>query len=914
MNLMDLMIKIGVNDQASGAISTIATGVRSFARVGVAAVGAVGAGMIAFSKSAVDTGKEFDKSMSQVAATLGVTTDEIDDLRTYAMEMGATTAFSAVQAADALNYMALAGYDSNKSMEMLPTVLDLAAAGNMELARASDMVTDAESALGLTTEETAQMVDQMARTASKSNTSVEQLGDAILTIGGTASFMAGGTDRLNTVLGILADNGIKGSEAGTHLRNMLLKLSSPTEKGIRLMKKMGLEIYDGSGKMRDMQDIMLDLNDAMSDMTEEGRVQTLSELFNSRDLSAVNALLHTSAKRWDELGEEIKDAQGAAKKMADTQLDNLAGDITLFKSAMEGAEITLSNALTPAIREFVQTGTAEIGKLDEAFQMGGISGLASQIGETLGDIVVSISENIPTFIETAGTIASSFVGALVNGIIDGAPLMMTSAAELISKLADGITEEAPAIGAKIGDLLGTLISNAPQLIIAGARFVYNLAIGILQAIPGIVSGIAKGIAGAFSDPVSSDVQLALASVDELKAAVDDVKKGVDITAELEKVDSKFSLVYKWINTYDTLSKKVKRTSSEEIELQTAIEGLNSLLPETAQIVQNETGEWVNNTTEIRNNIEAMKDREKANAYINGSKKVLQELVDMEIRAKAEADLSKQYSINAEGMKLSAKTINDALDTMVDYYDDIVYRGETIMAQDLPAPARALAEQWGITGPITADQMSMINTTLQEMASETASAAEEALALSAAHGEASEVANKAVADLQKTYDSYVSAAAALNDAAAAAEAAGAAVGDGFVRGMNSRIAAVGAAAVSLARSASQGVTRYLSIRSPSKLMQEYGAFAGEGFAIGLGNRDTIKDVEETAAMLASAAVPSVESDEFETPNVKSFLPMASESNRVFRLYLDGDKLVGGTSERMDSSLGTMQEYQLRWEGA
>lgn len=914
MNLMDLMIKIGVNDQASGAISTIATGVRSFARVGVAAVGAVGAGMIAFSKSAVDTGKEFDKSMSQVAATLGVTTDEIDDLRTYAMEMGATTAFSAVQAADALNYMALAGYDSNKSMEMLPTVLDLAAAGNMELARASDMVTDAESALGLTTEETAQMVDQMARTASKSNTSVEQLGDAILTIGGTASFMAGGTDRLNTVLGILADNGIKGSEAGTHLRNMLLKLSSPTEKGTRLMKKMGLEIYDGSGKMRDMQDIMLDLNDAMSDMTEEDRVQTLSELFNSRDLSAVNALLHTSAKRWDELGEEIKDAQGAAKKMADTQLDNLAGDITLFKSAMEGAKITLSNALTPAIREFVQAGTAEIGKLDEAFQMGGISGLASQIGETLGDIVVSISENIPTFIETAGTIASSFVGALVNGIIDGAPLMMTSAAELISKLADGITEKAPAIGAKIGDLLGTLISNAPQLIEAGAKFVYNLGIGILQAIPGIVSGIAKGIAGAFSDPVSSDVQLALASVDDLKSSIEDVKKNIDISDELKKVDQKFSQVDKWIATYDWLSRKVKLTKEEEIQLQSAVEGLNGLLPETAQIVQNETGEWEANTTEIRNNITAMQDREKANAYIDGSKKVLQELVDMEARAKAEADLTEEYAKNAQAMASASADIEAALDTMVDYYDDIVYRGETILAQDLPKPARDLAEQWGITGPITADQMSMINTTLQKMQTETAKAAEESLALSQAHGEASEVANKAVADLQKTYDAYVAAAAKLQEAADAAESAGAAVGDGFVRGMNSRIAAVGAAAVSLARSASQGVTRYLSIRSPSKLMQEYGAFAGEGFAIGLGNRDTIKDVEETAAMLASAAVPSVESDEFETPNVKSFLPIASESNRVFRLYLDGDKLVGGTSERMDSSLGTMQEYQLRWEGA
>lgn len=914
MNLMDLMIKIGVNDEASGVISGLATGVRSFARVGVAAVSAVGAGMVAFGKAAVSTGQEFDKSMSQVAATLGVTTDEIGDLRQFAIDMGSTTAFSAVQAADALNYMALAGYNSDKSMEMLPTVLNLAAAGNMDLARASDMVTDAESALGLTTEETSQMVDQMARTASKSNTSVEQLGDAILTIGGTAKFMAGGTSRLNTVLGILADNGIKGSEAGTHLRNMLLKLSAPTEAGSKRMKELGLNVFDSNGNMRDMQDIMLDLNESMADFSDEERVQAISDLFNARDLSAVNALLCTSAKRWKELGDAIDDAQGSAQKMADTQLDNLAGDITLLKSALEGAKITLSDELTPVLRDIVQNATSEIGKLDEAFQIGGVSGLATQIGETLGDAVTSIAANIPAFVEIAGTIASSFIEALVNGIIDGAPLMMTSAAELISKLADGITSKAPAIGAKIGDLLGTLISNAPQLIEAGAKFVYNLGIGILQAIPGIVSGIAKGIAGAFSDPVSSDVQLALASVDDLKASIEDVKKNIDISDELKKVDQKFSQVDKWIATYDWLSRKVKLTKQEEIELQTAIEGLNYLLPDTKQIIQDETGAWQTNTTEIRNNIEAMKAREKANAYIEGSKKVLQELVDMEARAKAEADLSEEYAKNAQAMANASVDIENALDTMVDYYDDIVDRGETILAQDLPKPARDLAEQWGITGPITADQMSQINTTLQKMQGETAKAAEESLALSQAHGEASKVANKAVADLQKTYDAYLAAAAELQSAADAAEAAGQAVGDGFVRGMNSRIAAVGTAAVSLARAASQGVTRFLSIRSPSKLMQKYGMFAGEGFALGLSDSDTIGDVEESATMLASAAVPDIESGEFESPRVERVGATVGDLNRVIKLYLDGDKLVGGTADRMDSSLGDLQQYQLRWEGA
>ena len=133
-------------------------------------------------------------------------------LRSFAMEMGATTAFSATEASNALNYMALAGYDAETSMAMLPNVLNLAAAGGIDLASASDMVTDAQSALGLTLDETSVMVDQMAMAASKSNTSVAQLGEAFLTVGGTAKNLAGGTTELSTMLGVLADNGIKGSE------------------------------------------------------------------------------------------------------------------------------------------------------------------------------------------------------------------------------------------------------------------------------------------------------------------------------------------------------------------------------------------------------------------------------------------------------------------------------------------------------------------------------------------------------------------------------------------------------------------------------------------------------------------------------------------------------------------------------
>ena len=250
-SVLDLVAKITIDTtgfdagldkskkKATGFGGVVKKGFGTLAGAATKAIAGAGAAALAFGGASIKTGMNFDSAMSQVAATMGDNADKmveyngksmksIDALREYAQEMGRTTSFSATEASEALNYMALAGYDAETSMKMLPNVLNLAAAGAMDLGAASDMVTDAQSALSLTTKETTDMVDQMAKTSSTTNTSVAQLGEAILTIGATARNVKGGTAELNQVLGILADNGIKGSEGGTHLRNMLLSLQNPT--------------------------------------------------------------------------------------------------------------------------------------------------------------------------------------------------------------------------------------------------------------------------------------------------------------------------------------------------------------------------------------------------------------------------------------------------------------------------------------------------------------------------------------------------------------------------------------------------------------------------------------------------------------------------------------------------------------
>lgn len=311
--------------------------------------------------ASVVTAATFEKSMSQVAATMGMTAEEINNgsesykkLEQAALDMGATTQFSASEASEALNYLALAGYDVEKSVETLPTVLNLAAAGGLELGYASDVMTDAMSALGLETSQAANFVDQLAKTSQKSNTSVGQLGEAILTVGGTAKVLAGGTTEMNTALGILADNGIKGAEGGTALRNVILSLSAPTDKAAKTMKELGLEVFDAQGNMRPLNEIFKDLDRTLSTMTQGEQTKVLSELFNKVDLKSVNALLANSGERFDELSGYIANADGAAADMADTMNNNLSGQLTLLKSGLEGAAISIGNALMPMIKVLVE--------------------------------------------------------------------------------------------------------------------------------------------------------------------------------------------------------------------------------------------------------------------------------------------------------------------------------------------------------------------------------------------------------------------------------------------------------------------------------------------------------------------------------------------------------------------------------
>ena len=317
--------------------------------------------LVGVGTASVATAATFEKSMSQVAATMGMTAEEINNgsesykkLEQAALDMGATTQFSASEASEALNYLALAGYDVEKSIETLPTVLNLAASGGLELGYASDVMTDAMSALSLETSQAEVFVDQLAKTSQKSNTNVAQLGEAILTVGGTAKVLSGGTTELNTALGVLADNGIKGAEGGTALRNIILALTPSTDKAVAAFKKLGVETYDANGNLRPINETFAEMEGKLKNLSQKERTRVLSDIFNKTDLKSVNALLANSGERFDELSGYIDNASGAAADMADTMNNNLSGQLTLLKSGLEGAAISIGNALMPVIKVLVE--------------------------------------------------------------------------------------------------------------------------------------------------------------------------------------------------------------------------------------------------------------------------------------------------------------------------------------------------------------------------------------------------------------------------------------------------------------------------------------------------------------------------------------------------------------------------------
>lgn len=499
-----------------------------------------GSKLAGLAQSSVSVGMSFDASMSQVAATMGTTVDQIDSLTKVAKEMGSTTKFTATQAADALNYLALAGYDADKAAEVLPSVLNLAAAGGMDLAYASDLVTDAMASLNI--EANKQNVDEfgnkLAMAASKANANVAQLGEAILTVGGTAANLKEGTTELTTALGLLANVGLKGAEGGTHLRNIILSLQSPTKDASKVMQELGLEVYDAQGNMRGLDDILTDLNDAMSGMTQGGKDSVINALFNKTDLAAVNGLLAAQGEQWETLADQIDaageatgDGLGAMGQMAATQIDNLQGAVTIMSSAFEGLQLAIYDELEPTLTEVVKWGTDVITQLTTALSEGGPEAMLTAAGEILSDLAAGIAAQLPGLMQSGVEIITQ----LTQSLSDAMPAMLDTGAQVLGALVQGLADSIPQLLSSavqiISDFALYLADNADAIVDGGLQLMESLVVGITDNLPQLITAAAVLIARFVAAFISHLPKILECAGAMLTTLVDGIVRGAENLAE-----------------------------------------------------------------------------------------------------------------------------------------------------------------------------------------------------------------------------------------------------------------------------------------------------------------------------------------------------------------------------------------------
>ena len=477
-------------------------------KAAAAAMAAIGTGAVAAGKFIGDSlgvYAEFEDSMKQVQATMGLTGDEGEEafkkLSEAAKEAGASTRFTASESADALNYLALAGYNVDQAIEALPGVLTLAAAGGMDLAQASDLVTDSMAALGLEISQMGDYMDLMARTAQRSNTNVQQLGEAILVSGATMKNAGQSVETLNVMLGVLANRGIKGAEGGTKLRNVVMSLTSPTSKAAKELENLGVSVSDSEGNIRDLNDILTELNGKLNGLSEADKLNALSNIFNKQDIAGVNALLAGTGEEMENLYQELANAKGAAEDMANIMEGGLAGSVRSLKSAYEGLQIAIGEQFSGMAQDTVDEVTLLVRDvtaiLNDGFQEGDITAIGEKISDFLVKGISKISEYLPDAINMVSTMLTEMVNVLVALLPTLLPPLLDGAIQLLEGLITSITSNIAPLVDMVVYLVTTvaefIIQNLPLLIEAAIQIVVALAMGIAQALPELMPAIVEAI-------------------------------------------------------------------------------------------------------------------------------------------------------------------------------------------------------------------------------------------------------------------------------------------------------------------------------------------------------------------------------------------------------------------------------------
>ena len=478
--------------------------------VKTAAVG-IGGAMVAIGGYAIKVGSDFESAMSNVAAISGATGDDLQMLKDTAKEMGATTQFSATEAANALSYMALAGWDANQSAAALPGVLNLAAASGMELASASDMVTDYMSAFGMSCEQSGYFADMLAYAQSNANTTAELLGESYKNCAANMAAAGQDVETTTSLLAMMANQGLKGSEAGTALAAVMRDLTAKMSDGAIKIGDTSVAVQDANGNYRDLTDILQDVESATNGMGDAEKAAALSSTFTADSIKGLNLILNAGVSNAADFENQLRNSGGTAENMANVMNDNLAGAMKSLQSRAEAFGIAVYESFSVQLKDAVNAAADALGSLTDAFETGGIEGAFNQLGILTQQGIQTIIAQAPAMTQAAAQMINNFASGLAEGVPnvlaqalplilqfteslrENAGTLIDAGLNLILQLAQGIANSLPLlieyIPQIITNIAGIINDNAPKILATGVQILATLALGIIQALPVLIASL-----------------------------------------------------------------------------------------------------------------------------------------------------------------------------------------------------------------------------------------------------------------------------------------------------------------------------------------------------------------------------------------------------------------------------------------
>lgn len=532
MNVMELFVTLAIKDtaykqglkdaegNASSSTSKIGGAFKTVGKVAKTAMAAGSAAAVAFTKTSIDSGMNFDTAMSQVAATMGTTVDKIENVKAKAEEMGRTTKYTATEAAEGMNILAQAGLSADEQISGIGTVLNLASAGAMSLEESASYTAGAVKGFGDSMGNASYYADLMAKGATLANTNVRGLGEAFSGSAATAKNYGQAADSVTLSLLRLAEQNVTGSEASTALNRAMADLYTPTDGASKALSQLGVSAYEANGEAKDFNDLVDELNGSLQGMTAEQKNNALATIFTTQGLQAFNKMTASSDATVQKFWKGIQDSSGSAAQQAATQLDNLKGDITLLSSATEGLELGFYNTFSGAIRGAIKDVTSEVSGLAEAMESGGISGAFSKLaqdainfsgqlpgltkigGDLINGLISSVTQNSGSITTAVGQLLNNLASTISTGL----NVFTSVGVNLLTTIANGMTQGIPTFLGQALPMLTqfteSLRSNAGKLINAGLALIQNIAQGLINSIPVLIAyvpTIITNLAGIIND-------------------------------------------------------------------------------------------------------------------------------------------------------------------------------------------------------------------------------------------------------------------------------------------------------------------------------------------------------------------------------------------------------------------------------